>query len=486
MVDIYFTDFFDVLPDDLENYGAFNISLVNDIPLFIDPFLLFHSEDKTYRRLHDEIINYVRFLKDKSTLDGVDLGLLKAWYFFSEVKQNWLGYSKTGNKGSGLGYKFAISLKNNLNAIFTDFGDERVARASHLEKLTLVSENVGRDNISDFTTNLLKDFLLKYTQDFAVQHVKPSKRKVFPVLRARFNYITESWETRKYELPAIGRDFVILTPKDILTKDDTWISRGDLFNNYEDIASAIPNEQLRSQLNNYFSSILPREPKNKDFKQAIQRTLLRYPQILEYYIRQKEDSGDRAVSISSYRVAETEALFIDQVSALVSALTSTTRFYEREESTFAEAREKALFLKDVIENKDGYRIFYIEGKPIKRELDLQILFRLTWHASPSDINREVNNGRGPADFTVSRGRKDKALVEFKLASNSQLKRNLEKQVSIYEKASDTSQSLKVILYFSEQELQKIQSILKDLRMTAREDVILIDARNDNKPSGSKA
>ena len=37
---IFFSDFFDVKPEALKSYGAFNISLVNDLPLFIDPFLL--------------------------------------------------------------------------------------------------------------------------------------------------------------------------------------------------------------------------------------------------------------------------------------------------------------------------------------------------------------------------------------------------------------------------------------------------------------
>ena len=45
-------------PETLDQYGAFNIALVNDLPLFIDPFLLFDSQDEKYRTLHDEIIKY--------------------------------------------------------------------------------------------------------------------------------------------------------------------------------------------------------------------------------------------------------------------------------------------------------------------------------------------------------------------------------------------------------------------------------------------
>jgi hypothetical protein len=48
-VKLYFSDFFDIDCDLLEKYGVVDISLINDLPLFIDPFLLFNSKDK---RLH--------------------------------------------------------------------------------------------------------------------------------------------------------------------------------------------------------------------------------------------------------------------------------------------------------------------------------------------------------------------------------------------------------------------------------------------------
>src|SRR5438309_181450 len=100
---VYFSDFFEVSPKTIEKYGAFNISLLSDLPLFIDPFLLFNSKKTHYRQLHDEIIGYLRFLKDKSATQNLDPGLLRAWYRFPEVKQNWFGFTASGNRGSGLG-----------------------------------------------------------------------------------------------------------------------------------------------------------------------------------------------------------------------------------------------------------------------------------------------------------------------------------------------------------------------------------------------
>ena len=42
-LNIYFSDFFNVDEDIIESYGAVNISLINDMPLFVDPFLLFNT-----------------------------------------------------------------------------------------------------------------------------------------------------------------------------------------------------------------------------------------------------------------------------------------------------------------------------------------------------------------------------------------------------------------------------------------------------------
>ena len=66
---------------------------------------------------------------------AISKGLIKHWFLFPEVKQNWLGYSKVGNGGSGLGTKFAAALNENLSSIFNNFGNEQITKSSHLEKL---------------------------------------------------------------------------------------------------------------------------------------------------------------------------------------------------------------------------------------------------------------------------------------------------------------------------------------------------------------
>jgi hypothetical protein len=483
-IDIYFTDSFGIEPGTLDTYGAFDISLINDLPLFIDPFLLFASQKPEYKRLHENIIDYLKFLRDRSAAGLVSDGLLQAWFMFPELKQTWLGFSLTGNNGRGLGRDFAKALNRNLNVIFSNFGEEKITEGSHLEKVCLVKDGVGRDNISDFTTNLIKKYLLDYTHEFANQHIAPERTREVSVAKVEFDYELEVWLPGTYTLPHAFGDFVVLTPKDMLTKDESWLNRSDLLARFGEVAESVPNSQLREQVNNYLAKKLRPDSRRDEEKAAYDELLQRYPDLIEYYIKGKEVRKVEAVENSARLVSETEQRFIFQIRRLAEQLQLNSKFYEYGTDTLEEARSRLEFLKQEIENNGAYRLFYHEGVPLQREADLQILYRLTWYGTPSDFNSEVNNGRGPVDFTASRGSKDKSLIEFKLAKNSKLAQNLEKQVAVYEAANRTSQSLKAIFYFSQSEKEKVLSILNGLGLEDDESIVLIDCRDDNKPSAS--
>lgn len=490
---MFFSEYFKIDEAVLESYGAFNISLINDLPLFIDPFLLFGNENEEYQTLHNQIVEYLSFLKRKKEEGQDDEGSLQAWYYFPEVRQNWLGYSISGNFGSGLGGKFAVSLSRNIVNLFRDINCEKITKSTHLEKACLVNDGIGRDNISDFTCNLIKDYLLKYTEKFAKKHLNGNQVKEFNIRKAYFDYSLERWSSRRYILPVMGKDFVILTPKDILTKDENWINSSDIYGNFDSIAVSIPNEQLRAEINNYFTRVLPRNrsgeaPTRAQRNGAISLSLAKFPEILDYYIKTKEENSEEATSISDEKVKEVSSVFVSGVQKLIEALLTESNFYNCWDgnSPLNAARKRVEFLKDVIENKNGYRIFYYENKPIRKESDLQVMYRLTWFYTGYDVNREVDNGRGPVDFKVSKGSKDASLVEFKLASNSKLEQNLLKQVEIYQKASDAKDALKVILFFKESEEKKLKKILMHEKLFNNPNIILIDARNDNKPSASVA
>lgn len=484
-IDIYFSEYFDVEPAALDEYGAFDISVVSDLPLFVDPFLLFKSDNPTYRSLHDQILEYLRFLRDQAVPD-LDPGLIDAWYRFKEVKQNWLGYTLFGNAGAGLGKQFAEALHGALSDILADFGQETITRGSHLEKLCLIRPGVGKDAISDFTTNLIKAYLCEYTQEFARKRMRPDDCGTFAVARARFNYDTRTWMTERYYLPQVRDDFVLLTPVDMLTRDETWINYSDMISKFHQLPDAVTNAQQRASINQYFERALGLDPDSKQRRAAAAATIGRFPELIDRYIKLQEDNGDRAQSISAAKVEDTHRALVAQIREALADVEARTDFYDKPWRSYDECLERARFFKTYIENNDGYLLFNRAGKPFSNENELQLAFGLVWCGTDFDINREVNNGRGPVDFKASFGAGDRSLIEFKLASNTALKRNLEKQIAIYEAANGTRSSVKVIVIYTAREERKVAKVLRELDLVDEESIVLIDARNDNKPSASTA
>jgi hypothetical protein len=488
----HFTEVFDVEKSVLDKYGAFDISLLSDLPLFIDPFLLFSSEKDEYQKLHDEIIKYLKFLRDKSVAGKGTATGLKRWYMFSEVKQNWLGYTVLGNGGSALGPAFAKALNESLGKIFTDIGDEEVTKSAHLEKVCLLGRGpdsdrgVGKDNISDFVVNLIKHYFLEYTEKFAVENIDPSLRKKVSVPKAYFDYKYERWMPKQYDLPFYDIDFVLLTPKDMLTREDTWINRKDMIDDFYLIPPAIENDELREAVESYFMSKLPEDPKRPDEKAAATSTITKFPKLIDYYIKYKEDGSAHATQLSEELVEETEEWFVDNAKIAVAEL-AASEFYKQPFNSYEETIKRAEFFKAAIENNEVYKCFYaIDGRPITKEEHAQRLFALVWYQTIFDFNREVNNGRGPVDAKVSFGSIDKTLVEFKLASNSHLKHGFEKQIPVYEAANNTNQTVKIIICFNAQEREKVNNLLNILGLTGRKDIIVIDADDTNKESASVA
>ncbi|MEL7421102.1 MAG: hypothetical protein AAGK10_21445, partial [Cyanobacteria bacterium J06555_3] len=307
----FFSDCFNVSPELIRRYGALNISLINDLPLFIDPFLLFHSEKHEYQELHESIIKYIVFLKDKSINDSINQALLIDWFTFPEVEENWLGFSVKGNKGRGPGQKFANSLHKNLKTVFRDFGSEEIYENSHLEKMCLIKDGIGRDNISDFTTNLIKDFLARYTQTFAERYLSSEQVRKVPLNKAYFNYETQNWVTKRYKLPFINNAHILLVPLDLLTKDESWINRNDLIYSCEEVARASSNEVILAQFNQYIArkvaeveKTLPSNITKAKRKKIVEDAIETFPEIIDEYIDSKSKDGDKAVAIAKERIDE--------------------------------------------------------------------------------------------------------------------------------------------------------------------------------------
>ena len=150
--------------------------LVGDLPLCIDPFLLFKSRDPELRLLHASIVEHfadgVRAIAKDDELDANYI------LDFPEVAEIGFGYGATDKRGSGLGRTLTNLLIGSLklSPAIMDRG------VRHVEEMQLISPGIGPDRIGDIASNILKEYLIQYTQRQCEAHNLPL-RSLVPVER---------------------------------------------------------------------------------------------------------------------------------------------------------------------------------------------------------------------------------------------------------------------------------------------------------------
>ena len=128
--------------------------LDEDIPLYVDPFLLWKSPSQQDNALHSLITNSFNHLgylasKGKST-DAINL-IINA----SECNEVGLGNSKT-KEGKRIGNKLATSLLG----VFTNIPQLQKSGFIHFEEVQLLVDNISKDRISDIACNFISSFLI--------------------------------------------------------------------------------------------------------------------------------------------------------------------------------------------------------------------------------------------------------------------------------------------------------------------------------------
>tara|TARA_R110002111_G_scaffold67_2_gene650 strand:- start:87149 stop:89254 length:2106 start_codon:yes stop_codon:yes gene_type:complete len=363
---MYFSDFFNISNDLLASENVFDISLVSDLPLFIDPFLIFDSKKSEYQQLHQDIVRYVSFVRNKVIAGTISEFQEREWLHFSEIPNNWLGYSVGSNAGRGLGSTFSNGAMVGLQGPLSDFGDENYSKGSHFERLFLFSKGAGKDALSDFITNLCHGFLLDFTEKFTKRHLAADQCLEFNVRRAKFDFRKERWVNKEFILPVFKSQYVLLTPVDLLTQSVPWINRMDLFAKFGGMLEAINDTQLRQNVNSLISQMLapppdfPKEkefqPAKKDVRSAYERALELYPELANCYIALKEDDGNEAVTQSRKRVSRADEFYRARVVEFLSSTLDPSGFFQIDVqdtqkllSTFSRAIEqngRELFLDD--------------------------------------------------------------------------------------------------------------------------------------------
>lgn len=191
-----------------------------DLPVGIDPFLLYKSRDPEYRSLHHTLVGAFN-----AGIDAVRCGALsdaRRIFDFPEVAAIGLGYANGSKRGSGVGTYLSGLIIDTL--VDSPSLQERGIR--HVEEMQLVSAGIGPDRISDIAANVLKRFLIDYTRRQCTIWNLPVESGV-PVNHI-YNPSSQSWEDAYEDLPVSPVDGspILFVPRR-LVRVLPWINYDD-------------------------------------------------------------------------------------------------------------------------------------------------------------------------------------------------------------------------------------------------------------------
>lgn len=260
-----------------------------DLPLGIDPFLLFKSRDADYRKLHKLIIDTFN-AGVKAIRDG-DTDEARRLFDFPEVSAVGFGYTQGGKRGSGVGSHLAALIIDTLNA--SPALQQRGVQ--HVEEMQLLSAGIGPDRVSDIAANILKRFLIDYTQrQCRIWDLEMMKN--VPMQHV-FDHVSRQWEDSFEELPISPHNGepILFVPRRIV-RVLPWI-------NYDDF--------VRSEFNAYLNA--RREQVKRAAAQSKTDVVMvtrRDLSLVENYVKTREAQGDQArpaldyIDEDAYREAE--------------------------------------------------------------------------------------------------------------------------------------------------------------------------------------
>ncbi len=198
--------------------------LDEDIPLYLDPFLLWKSPSMQDSALHLSItnsFNHLSYLVNKGNeKDAIDL-IIRA----SECDEVGFGNSKT-KKGKRIGVKLASQITN----IFSSIPQISKSGFIHFEEIQLLVDNFSKDRVSDIACNYIQSFLIDYT-------IEQCEKYKIPIEKVKLNNLYDSKSNKfiqeKTYLPInpITKSPILLVPKRWL-RFIPWINTDDYFKNY--------------------------------------------------------------------------------------------------------------------------------------------------------------------------------------------------------------------------------------------------------------
>lgn len=218
--------------------------LDEDIPLYVDPFLLWKIQSQQDNALHTSVVNSFNQLGHFFVNEN-EAEARKILIELTECNEAGLG-SSTTRIGRTIGEKTA----NEILTLFTSIPQVNKQGFQHFEEIQLFIDNISKDRISDITCSLIKSFLIDYT----IEQCKKWKIPIEKCSVSLFDYKTLKIRSEETYLPLNPKNgqAIILIPKRWL-RYVPWINYDDYFESYyiKDIDKAYDGKLNRVQILNF-------------------------------------------------------------------------------------------------------------------------------------------------------------------------------------------------------------------------------------------
>ena len=196
-----------------------------DIPLYVDPFLLWRSPSQVDQGLHTSLVNafnYLGVLSEKGHEDQAIATLIAA----SECDEVGLGTSSTRQ-----GKRIGDAKAREIIALFKQIPQYARSGFRHFEEIQFFVDGISKDRVSDICCSFLKSFLIDFTMQ---QCQKLGIPRQASKIENVYDYRKNAFETQiGVELPVNPKDGkpLIFVPKRWL-RFVPWLSYDDYFEKY--------------------------------------------------------------------------------------------------------------------------------------------------------------------------------------------------------------------------------------------------------------
>jgi hypothetical protein len=276
------------LPYRQDGLDFVDVDIVGDDPLFVDP--------RALRTLHtpwaDECVSLIQDFFGvvlTATRDGSDKDAIVLLRHLREPNETHLGLSRGAAKGRALG---PVSARDLWEALV---GSEAIRSGllEDLEETVLMIEGVSFDIVSDIATNIIREPLIRFTQEQAELYDIPMQDVDSGPL---WDPGASQWTQRFERLPTPDGRKLILVPK-VIARRKLHYEPSDYFSNY--VLTFLMEEEIsaNSELVHLLKDGTPRVTK-KDLvakygagKHIAVEITKRHPEILDQFRIDKQKQG---------------------------------------------------------------------------------------------------------------------------------------------------------------------------------------------------